>query len=168
MENSDFFGFGLEKYFSISNEYRHYTRRARLIMVLADQYSAANGSSLIQDIHILRALASLDRSIGLYALSELGADCLKLLPEIVLLDGSKNKLSSKDRELDKNGRIVIEAAKVASQKRGSKYIASEHIAIGLLADGTRTHTFLSKYGVTDELLESKIDDLLHPGKKKGR
>lgn len=157
---SELVNYGLGKYFSEVNEYRNYTRRSRLIMVLADQYSLSNFSPKIEDLHILRALGSIDQSVGLAALKEVGADCFNLLPEIIKITKQHTERVSLDRSLGITGSLVIKSATDVSLRMGNKYIASEHIAIGLMADNTESQSFLSKYGVTTEALTEKVFEIL--------
>jgi ATP-dependent Clp protease ATP-binding subunit ClpC len=149
-----------------SDVWRRFTHRAQLVMAVADQFALEQGTNEIRPEHILRALASVDRGVGRSVLEDLDIDLFKLLPDIVkLLPRCKGAGPPPfEADLGDAAHALLAAARCAGVELGHRYVGTEHLVLGILADSLPASEFLKQRGATYELALAGVQQLLGEGR----
>src|SRR6202451_3806722 len=134
------------------------TRKSQEALSAAVRRAAADGSPQVESLHLLLAL--LDQADGTTGplLRAVGADPALIAKQAAerldrLPRARGTTLSAP--EMSRSLLSAIATASKRAEKRGDEYISTEHLLVGLAADGGEAKTVLAAAGVTpDALLEA--------------
>lgn len=136
------------------------SERARLVLAVADQFAMEQGVGEIEPAHMLRGLASVGCGVGRSALQGLGIDLFDLLPAIRQLTPRHHGMPALERNFSPRGQAVLTAARQASADLSHRYVGTEHLVLGLLAEPSTAADFLMQRGATHEAVMAEVKRLL--------
>ena len=131
------------------------TRRSSEAFAAARQQATADGNPHVDALHLLAALIEQDGGTAAPLLRAIGAD-----PSAVLADTSAQlaklpKIAGTTVSAPENSRALLKVLTTAgerAEKLNDEYISTEHLLVGLAADGGQAATLLHKHGATPETL----------------
>jgi ATP-dependent Clp protease ATP-binding subunit ClpB len=134
------------------------TRRSSEAFAAARQQATADGNPHVDALHLLAALIEQEGGTAAPLLRAVGAD-----PNAVLADTRTQlarlpKIAGTTVSAPENSRALLKVLTTAgerAEKLSDEYISTEHLLVGLAADGGQAATVLRKHGATpDALLEA--------------
>ncbi|MDQ1708902.1 MAG: ATP-dependent Clp protease ATP-binding subunit ClpB, partial [Frankiaceae bacterium] len=138
------------------------TTKSQEAVSTAVRRAAADGSPQVEPVHLLLALLAQPDGITAPILRAAGAD-----PEIVR--GSAEQLLARSPKafgattaapaLSRGISRVLETAQARAAKLGDDYVSTEHLLLGLAADGGDVSGLLRDSGVTEDALLKAIADV---------
>jgi len=117
--------------------------------------AVAAGQQAVEPAHILKAILKEDDSIGSFLLAKAGANVSSVRSAADTEIASFPKVSGGEQYLSKDSNTVIQKALAAAGELGDKYIAPEHILVGI----AQTGKLLSRESVTAKELMAAIREL---------
>ncbi len=131
------------------------TRRSSEAFAAARQQATADGNPHVDALHLLAALIEQDGGTAAPLLRAIGAD-----PDAVLADTRAQlarlpKITGTTVSAPENSRALLKVLTTAgerAEKLSDEYISTEHLLVGLAADGGQAATLLRKHGATPEAL----------------
>jgi len=134
------------------------TRRSSEAFAAARQQATADGNPHVDALHLLAALIEQEGGTAAPLLRAVGAD-----PNAVLADTRTQlarlpKIAGTTVSAPENSRALLKVLTTAgerAEKLNDEYISTEHLLVGLAAEGGQAATVLRKHGATpDALLEA--------------
>src|SRR5438067_1607166 len=131
------------------------TRRSSEAFAAARQQATADGNPHVDALHLLTALIEQDGGTAAPLLRAIGAD-----PDAVLADTRAQlarlpKIAGTTVSAPENSRALLKVLATAgerAEKLSDEFISTEHLLVGLAADGGQAATLLRKHGATPEAL----------------
>jgi ATP-dependent Clp protease ATP-binding subunit ClpB len=131
------------------------TRRSSEAFAAARQQATADGNPHVDALHLLAALIEQEGGTAAPLLRAIGAD-----PGAVLADTRAQltrlpKIAGTTVSAPENSRALLKVLTTAgdrAEKLNDEYISTEHLLVGLAADGGQAATLLRKHGATPEAL----------------
>lgn len=145
--------------------FEKFTDKARKIMSLAQDEARNLGKMYVGTEHLLLALVKEGEGIAAQALSKLDVTYEETLATV-------RSISSEDSEPVPGGHIpftprakrVLEDAYRETMTHGQTYIATEHLLLGIVAEGDgRAMTALSRMGVSGDAVRGAVNELIKSG-----
>ena len=130
-----------------------FTRRARLVLSLAQEEARRRGQTDIRPEHLLLGLLRERKGMGTHALKELGVDLDAVRGRVDALASLPSRAPEHDggMRLTEASKRVIELAVNEGRALSHPYGGTEHILLGLLAEGESVAAqALADMGVTRE------------------
>ncbi|HXV59039.1 MAG TPA: Clp protease N-terminal domain-containing protein [Gaiellaceae bacterium] len=112
--------------------FTRFTRRARQVIVLAQQEAESLGHAPAGTEHLLLGLALAEDEATAPALAEAGLTAAAIRERVAALDPSGR--SRRRHGFTRAAKRVLERTLVEAKLSGDNYIGAEHILLGLLAD----------------------------------
>ena len=142
--------------------FEKFTDKARKVMSLATEEARAQGKMYVGTEHLLLALIKEGEGVAAQALSKLDVTYDEVIATI-------KEISTDEAEPPSGGHIpytprakrVLEDAYREMMARGQSYIATEHLLLGVVAEGDgRAMTALGRMGVSGDAVRNAVDELL--------
>src|SRR5437660_2631312 len=134
------------------------TRRSSEAFGAARQQATADGNPHVDALHLLAALIEQDGGTAAPLLRAVGADPGAVLAEARAQLARLPKIAGTTVSAPENSRALLKVLTTAgerAEKLHDEYISTEHLLVGLAADGGQAATLLRKHGATpDALLEA--------------
>ena len=149
--------------------FEKFTDKARKVMSLAQEEARSLGKMYVGTEHLLLALIREGDGIAAQALAKLDVTYDETVATI-------KEISSEETEPVPGGHIpftprakrVLEDAYRETVTRGQTYIATEHLLLGIVAEGDgRAMTALSRMGVSGDAVRNAVNELMESEGKKG-
>jgi ATP-dependent Clp protease ATP-binding subunit ClpB len=131
------------------------TRRSSEAFAAARQQATADGNPHVDALHLLAALIEQDGGTAAPLLRAIGADPGAVLADTKAQLARLPKISGTSVSAPENSRALLKVLTTAGQraeKLSDEYISTEHLLVGLAADGGQAATLLRKHGATPEAL----------------
>ena len=131
------------------------TRRSNEAFGAARQQATADGNPHVDALHLLAALIEQDGGTAAPLLRAVGADPGALLAEVRAQLSRLPKIAGTTVSAPENSRALLKVLATAgerAEKLSDEYISTEHLLVGLAADGGQAATLLRKHGATPEAL----------------
>ena len=145
--------------------FEKFTDKARKVMSLAQDEARSLGKMYVGTEHLLLALIKEGEGIAAQALRKLDVTYDETLATV-------RSISTEESEPVPGGHIpftprakrVLEDAYRETMTHGQTYIATEHLLLGIVAEGDgRAMTTLSRMGVSGDAVRSAVDELIRNG-----
>ena len=145
--------------------FEKFTDKARKVMSLAQDEARSLGKMYVGTEHLLLALIKEGEGIAAQALAKLDVTYEETIATV-------RSISSEETENTPGGHIpftprakrVLEDAYRETMTHGQTYIATEHLLLGIVAEGDgRAMTALSRMGVSGDAVRSAVDELIKNG-----
>src|SRR6202041_877 len=134
------------------------THKSQEALSTAQRRAAADGSPQIEALHLLVALAEQVDGLAAQLLQAVGTDpaLIAKQAEDRLARGPQMRgATTSGPEMSRALLLAIKTASDKAKQLGDEYISTEHLLVGLAADGGEAKTVLAAAGVTpDALLEA--------------
>jgi ATP-dependent Clp protease ATP-binding subunit ClpB len=134
------------------------TRRSSEAFAAARQQATADGNPHVDALHLLAALIVQDGGTAAPLLRAVGADPSAVLADTRAQLAKLPKIAGTTVSAPENSRALLKVLATAgerAEKLNDEYISTEHLLVGLAADGGQAATLLRKHGATaDALLEA--------------
>ena len=149
--------------------FEKFTDKARKVMSLAQDEARNLGKMYVGTEHLLLALIKEGEGIAAQSLAKLEVTYDETLLTI-------KEISSEESEPVPGGHIpftprakrVLEDAYRETMTRGQTYIATEHLLLGIVAEGDgRAMTALSRMGVSGDAVRNAVEELIGQGAGRG-
>ena len=149
--------------------FEKFTDKARKVMSLAQEEARSLGKMYVGTEHLLLALIREGDGIAAQALAKLDVTYDETVATI-------KEISSEETEPVPGGHIpftprakrVLEDAYRETVTRGQTYIATEHLLLGIVAEGDgRAMTALSRMGVSGDAVRNAVNELMESEGEKG-
>src|SRR5580698_681764 len=131
------------------------TRNSQEALSIAARRAAADGNPQVDPLHLLAALLDQTGGIAASLLKAVGADpgviakeTAEHIAQLPQMRGSTTTAPQLSRQL----LAVINTAANRAQQLGDEYVSTEHLLVGLAADGGQAATLLSEAGATADAL----------------
>ena len=112
--------------------FTRFTRRARQVVVLAQEEAAALGHPRVGTEHLLLGLARAEDEATAPVLADSGLTAAKIHERVAALDPSGSP--RRRQTFTRAAKRVLERSLREAQALGDNYIGAEHVLLGLLAD----------------------------------
>ncbi|MBQ6909969.1 MAG: ATP-dependent Clp protease ATP-binding subunit [Synergistaceae bacterium] len=117
--------------------YQFFTERGKRVIQLAHHEALALGHSMVEPEHLLLGIIQEGGGVACQALSELGVNLEELSKRIKEIMGKSEPAERPvDLPLSPRMRKALELSMNEAKKMGVNYVDTEHILLGILADGT--------------------------------
>ena len=145
--------------------FEKFTDKARKVMSLAQDEARSLGKMYVGTEHLLLALIKEGEGIAAQALAKLDVTYEETLATV-------RSISSEETENTPGGHIpftprakrVLEDAYRETMTHGQTYIATEHLLLGIVAEGDgRAMTALSRMGVSGDAVRDSVNELIKNG-----
>ena len=145
--------------------FEKFTDKARKVMSLAQDEARSLGKMYVGTEHLLLALIKEGEGIAAQALAKLDVTYEETLMTV-------RSITSEETEPVPGGHIpftprakrVLEDAYRETMTHGQTYIATEHLLLGIVAEGDgRAMTALSRMGVSGDAVRDSVDELIKDG-----
>src|SRR5579859_6835035 len=134
------------------------TRRSSEAFGAARQQATADGNPHVDALHLLAALVEQDGGTAAPLLRAVGADPHAVLADTRTQLAQLPKIAGTTVSAPENSRALLKVLTTAgerAEKLHDEYVSTEHLLVGLAADGGQAAGLLRKYGATpDALLEA--------------
>src|SRR5450631_3523956 len=134
------------------------TRKSQDALSAAVRRAAADGSPQVDPLHLLVALIAQNGGTAAPLLRAVGADPAVVAKEAEARLGRLPRASGQTLSAPETSRpllAVINTASARAREMNDEYVSTEHLLVGLAADGGQTATLLRDAGATpDALLEA--------------
>ena len=131
------------------------TRNSQEALSIAARRAAADGNPQVDPLHLLAALLDQTGGIATSLLKAVGADPGVIAKEVAehiaqlpQMRGSTTSAPQLSRQL----LAVINTATNRAQQLDDEYVSTEHLLVGLAADGGQAATLLREAGATADAL----------------
>lgn len=121
----------------MTSRFEKFSKRARWVLVLAQEEAKHMNHSYIHTEHMLLALVREDEGVASKVLTNLGVTPSKLCSAIESMMGRGEKPISGEIGIAPNANRVIELAIDEARQLGHDHIGSEHLLLGLLREEER-------------------------------
>src|SRR5690242_16800089 len=131
------------------------TRRSSEAFAAARQQATADGNPHVDALHLLAALIEQDGGTAAPLLRAVGADPATVLADTRTQLARLPKIAGTTVSAPENSRALLKVLTTAgerAEKLNDEYISTEHLLVGLAADGGQAATVLRKHGATPEAL----------------
>jgi ATP-dependent Clp protease ATP-binding subunit ClpB len=131
------------------------TRRSSEAFAAARQRATADGNPHVDAMHLLAALIEQDGGTAAPLLRAVGADPGAVLADTRTQLARLPKIAGTTASAPENSRALLKVLTTAgerAEKLNDEYISTEHLLVGLAADGGQAATLLRKHGATPEAL----------------
>src|SRR5499425_2592336 len=131
------------------------TRRSSEAFAAARQQATADGNPHVDALHLLAALIEQDGGTAAPLLRAVGADPGAVLADTRTQLARLPKIAGTTVSAPENSRALLKVLTTAgerAEKLNDEYISTEHLLVGLAADGGQAATLLRKHGATPEAL----------------
>lgn len=145
--------------------FERFTDRARKVVELARQHAALRGHDAIGSEHLFLGLLQEGSGVAASVLRDLGADPGRLRDEVEAILGEPGAGGGGADGLPFSGALtrVLDRAREASEELGHHYVGTEHLALGILAEGTsRAAALLRGAGVYPSRFRKGLREFLGP------
>ncbi len=115
-----------------NNKMERFTRRARQVLTLAQDYAERLHHNAIDSQHLLMALFIEDEGIAARVLHDLGVELAPLQAAIERISPINPPSDKADADLSQGSKRVLELAVDEARKLGHHYIGTEHLLLGLV------------------------------------
>ncbi|MDO5708641.1 MAG: Clp protease N-terminal domain-containing protein, partial [Coriobacteriales bacterium] len=145
--------------------FEKFTDKARKVMSLAQDEARNLGKMYVGTEHLLLALIKEGEGIAAQALTKLDVTYEETLATV-------RSISSEETDSVPGGHIpftprakrVLEDAYRETMTHGQTYIATEHLLLGIVAEGDgRAMTALSRMGVSGDAIRDEVNELIKNG-----
>jgi ATP-dependent Clp protease ATP-binding subunit ClpB len=136
------------------------TRRSSEAFAAARQQATANGNPHVEALHLLAALIEQDGGTAAPLLRAIGADPSAVLADTKAQLAKLPKIAGTTASAPENSRALLKVLTTAgerAEKLNDEYISTEHLLVGLAAEGGQAATLLRKHGATPEALLEAFD-----------
>ncbi len=149
--------------------FEKFTDKARRVMSLAQEEARSLGKMYVGTEHLLLALIKEGEGIAAQALAKLDVTYEETIATV-------REISSEISEPVPGGHIpftprakrVLEDAYRETMTHGQTYIATEHLLLGIVAEGDgRAMTALSRMGVSGDAIRNTVGDLIDGSSERG-
>ena len=148
--------------------YQFFTERGKRVIQLAHHEALSLGHSMVEPEHLLLGIIREGGGVACQALSELGVNLDELAKRIKEIMGkSEPAPRAVDLPLSPRMRKALELSMNEAKKMGVNYVDTEHILLGILADGTSMiiQQFLTM-GLTFEAVLNQVKSIVEDGRAK--
>jgi len=133
----------------MASRFEKFSERARRVLTRAQEEAQRFGHNYIDTEHILLGLISEEDGIAAKILGNLGVVLTKVRGAVEFIVGRGEKQASGEVGLTPRAKRVIELAVEEARRLNHNYIGTEHILLGLLAEGEGVAAgVLESFGVT--------------------
>jgi ATP-dependent Clp protease ATP-binding subunit ClpC len=133
----------------MASRFEKFSERARRVLTRAQEEAQRFGHNYIDTEHILLGLISEEDGIAAKILSNLGVVLTKVRGAVEFIVGRGEKQASGEVGLTPRAKRVIELAVEEARRLNHNYIGTEHILLGLLAEGEGVAAgVLESFGIT--------------------
>ncbi|MCX8126727.1 MAG: NDP-hexose 4-ketoreductase, partial [Dehalococcoidia bacterium] len=133
----------------MASRFEKFSERARRVLTRAQEEAQRFGHNYIDTEHILLGLISEEEGIAAKILGNLGVVLTKVRGAVEFIVGRGEKQTSGEVGLTPRAKRVIELAVEEARRMNHNYIGTEHILLGLLAEGEGVAAgVLESFGVT--------------------
>lgn len=141
--------------------FERFTDRSRRVIVLAQEEARLLGHAYIGTEHLLLGLLAEGEGVGSKALERLGVDLPKVRDEVERIIGTGGSVPSGHIPFTPRAKQVLELSLRESLRLQHNYIGTEHVLLGLLAEGEGVAAqILVRLGLTPEGVRSTVLELL--------
>lgn len=144
----------------------NFTESVRRLLAVAREEAARLHHEYVGTEHILLGMVGAGDSVAIVVLRELGADPLALRRRVgdVVRAGRSSTTPGRDLPYTSRAKMVLELAMKEAKALGHSYVGSEHILLGLLAEGKGIAAqIFFEAGVTLDATRSKIVQVIGAG-----
>jgi ATP-dependent Clp protease ATP-binding subunit ClpC len=142
--------------------FERFTERAKKVLVLAQEEAERSHHSYIGTEHVLLGLLRETDGIAAKVLNNLGVEIGKVRQTIESLLGRTERIIVQQIVPTSRVKKVIEISFEEARRMGHTYIGSEHLLLGLLAEGEGIGAqVLVDLGATLDKVRAEIERLLH-------
>jgi len=135
----------------MASRFEKFSERARRVLTRAQEEAQRFGHNYIDTEHILLGLISEEDGIAAKILINLGVVLAKVRGAVEFIVGRGEKVTTGEVGLTPRAKRVIELAVEEARRLNHNYIGTEHILLGLLAEGEGVAAgVLESFGVTLE------------------
>jgi ATP-dependent Clp protease ATP-binding subunit ClpB len=131
------------------------TRRSSEAFSAARQQATANGNPHVEALHLLAALIEQDGGTAAPLLRAVGADPGAVLTDVKAQVARLPQIAGTTASAPENSRALLKVLTTAgerAEKLQDEYISTEHLLVGLAADGGQAATVLRQHGATPDAL----------------
>jgi ATP-dependent Clp protease ATP-binding subunit ClpB len=131
------------------------TRRSSEAFGAARQQATADGNPHVDALHLLAALVEQEGGTADPLLHAVGADPGAVLADTKAQLARLPKIAGTTASAPENSRALLKVLATAgerAEKLNDEYISTEHLLVGLAADGGQAATLLAKHGATPKAL----------------
>ena len=149
--------------------FERFTDRARRVVVLAQEEARLLRHGYIGTEHVLLGLVAEKEGLGAQALRAAGADLDQLRQSVRDIIGQGSGELPSHLPFTPRAKKVLELSLREAIGLGHKHIGTEHIVLGLLAEGEGVaNHVLAAHGITDDAVRAEVASLigLDPAKAK--
>lgn len=135
-----------------------YTDRAKRVLMFAQEESRRFNHNYIGTEHLLLGLVRVDKGPAAKVLNGMGVDLAKVRSAVEFIVGRGERAEVGDISLTPHARKVIELAAEESRRLGHNYIGTEHLLLGLVAEGEGMATgILESLGTHPSAVRSALE-----------
>ena len=143
-----------------------YTDRAKRVLMFAQEESRRFNHNYIGTEHLLLGLVRVDKGPAAKALNGMGVDLAKVRSAVEFIVGRGERAEVGDISLTPHARKVIELAAEEARRLGHNYIGTEHLLLGLVAEGEGMATgILESLGAHPSALRSGLEFVVRRRKR---
>ncbi len=147
-----------------SLRYGRFSEEARQLLSLAQDTAKSLNHNYIGTEHMLLALAATADCLGMVAIANLGFQADAVQPAVMAIIAPQASPSLGSIGLTPRAKRVTELAIEQAELFGSDMVASEHLALGLIAEGEGIAAgIMESAGITLEKLQAEVRRLLETG-----
>ena len=137
--------------------WQRFTERARQVVFFAQEEAVNLGENYVSTEHLLLALIRQSGSVATQTLEEMGVSLAQVKTEVNLMVRRGDNKPGQDMQLTPRAKRVIDLAYNEARSLQVNYIGTEHILLGLIAEGEGlAGRVLKKLGVDLEATRLKV------------
>ena len=141
--------------------FERFTDRARRVVVLAQEEARLLGHAYIGTEHLLLGLIAEGDGVGAKALEQLGVELHKVRAEVERIIGKGGAVPAGHIPFTPRAKQVLELSLRESLHLRHNYIGTEHVLLGLLAEGEGVAAqILVRLGLTPDGIRATVLELL--------
>src|SRR5918997_5736382 len=143
--------------------FERFTERSRKVMVLAQEESGRLGHGYVGTEHLLLGLIREDEGVAAQALTASGVTVDGVREQVETIVGY-GEADTSQKPFRAESKRVLESSLKESMRLGHDYIGTEHLLLGLLAEGGGiTATVLSNLGTDAGRVRREVLDRVEGG-----
>lgn len=135
------------------------TIKARQAVELAFQTALEKQNQAIENGHLLKGLIETDENILQYILGKMGVSVEKPAKISDTIVSSYPKVTGGEPYLSNYASKSLQKAMENSKKEGDKFVAVEHLLLGILLSGDQISQMMNDAGITEKKLRDAIAEL---------